>query len=159
MDIDKSTSSCDNQMIDMLTTIITKEKVIIMGKTGLFIGLVIILAAVFIYYGGMSKTPAKGSVSPSEVKQKLDNKEDVVIIDVRTEEEYRTGHLPGSILIPVDRLSKNITNKVPDKDEEIIVYCRSGNRSRTAWKTLTQMGYTNVYDMGGINKWPYSVEK
>ncbi|NLX64646.1 MAG: rhodanese-like domain-containing protein [Clostridiaceae bacterium] len=79
-----------------------------------------------------------------------------VLIDVRTPEEFRVLRIPGSILIPDYEIRDKIANVVPDKDTTIIVYCRSGNRSRNAAKTLIEMGYTRVF--GWHHKWPYDTE-
>ena len=81
-----------------------------------------------------------------------------VLIDVRTPEEFRILRIPGSILIPDYEIKDKIADVVPDKDTTIIVYCRSGNRSRNAAKTLIEMGYTRVFDLGGIIDWPYDTD-
>jgi rhodanese-related sulfurtransferase len=90
-------------------------------------------------------------ISPAEVFEIMENDEDYMIVDVRTKEEYDSGHLEGAILFPVqellDRLDELPTNK------PIIVYCRSGARSRSAAETLVANGFTMVYDMGGISDW------
>ncbi|MGL5351954.1 MAG: rhodanese-like domain-containing protein, partial [Clostridium sp.] len=77
----------------------------------------------------------------------------IIILDVRTLEEYNTGHIENSILIPVDELEDLASSKLVDKNQKILVYCRSGNRSKTASKILADLGYTKVYDFGGINSW------
>jgi len=84
----------------------------------------------------------------------IDN-EDVIILDVRTEEEFRQGHIEGAILIPDYDLDKLAGEKLPDKDATILIYCRSGNRSKLASHFLIGMGYQNVYDFGGILDWRY----
>ncbi|HMN13089.1 MAG TPA: rhodanese-like domain-containing protein [Bellilinea sp.] len=73
-----------------------------------------------------------------------------ILIDVRTPEEYQTGHLPGALLLPVDQIAQEIQSVVPDKDTPVMVYCRSGNRSATAAKALDKLGYTVIFDLGGI---------
>lgn len=95
-------------------------------------------------------------ISVKEVKDLVDNldeEESVVIIDVRTVEEYKEGHIAGSINLPLDIIS----NIDVSKDKKIIVYCRSGRRSNLAAIELIGLGYENVYDMGGINDWPYDL--
>lgn len=95
-------------------------------------------------------------ISVREVKDLVDNldeEENVVIIDVRTVEEYKEGHIAGSINLPLDIIS----NIDVSKDKKIIVYCRSGRRSNLAAIELIGLGYENVYDMGGINDWPYDL--
>lgn len=91
-----------------------------------------------------------------EAKEAID-KGDVIILDVRTKEEYDSGHIENSILIPVNDIEKEAENILKDKEQKILVYCRSGNRSSQASKLLVKMGYTNVYDFGGIKDWPYEI--
>jgi len=91
------------------------------------------------------------SISPEEVFGIMENGEDYLIVDVRTVGEYNEGHLEGALLIPVDELEGRL-NELP-MDKPVIVYCRSGSRSRRAAETLVNNGYTMVYDMGGINNW------
>lgn len=97
-------------------------------------------------------------ISPQEVKDKMDSDENIVILDVRTKQEYKEGHILKSILVPVDDINTRIEDVVSDKDKEIIVYCRSGNRSKVAANTLLKMGYKKVYDLGGIINWPYEIQ-
>jgi rhodanese-related sulfurtransferase len=92
----------------------------------------------------------------NEIIENFENLERVYIIDVREEDEYESGHLINSYNIPLSRLD-DIENENISKDSKIIIYCRSGNRSKTAQERLNSMGYTNVYDMGGIVNWPYDV--
>lgn len=96
-----------------------------------------------------------GSISPADAKERLDSEEGVILLDVRTQGEYAVKHIPGSILIPVDVLEKEAENNLLDKNAPIFVYCRSGNRSKTASQILINLGYTNVYDLGGIKSWPF----
>ncbi len=96
-------------------------------------------------------------ISAEETKKLLDNKE-AILVDVRTSEENRIERIPNSILIEVDNLEEEAESKLPNKDKKIIVYCRSGNRSKKAVNILLKKGYTNVYDLGGINNWPYDKE-
>ena len=97
-------------------------------------------------------------ISPEEAKKRLDSDEDIILLDVRTQEEYEEKHIPGSILIPVDELEKRAETELPDKNKDIFVYCRSGNRSTTASNILSELGYKKVYNLGGIIDWPYEVE-
>ncbi len=95
-------------------------------------------------------------ITTSEVKSIIDNydkNKDVVIIDVRTESEYKSGHLKEAVNIPVGEIG----SIEYDKDTKIIVYCRSGSRSANAAKMLSEMGYSKVLDMGGIINWEYEV--
>ena len=91
-------------------------------------------------------------ISQEEAKERMDSGDEIIILDVRTKEEYDEKHIPGAILIP----NENIKDEPPaDFNAEILVYCRSGNRSAQAAKKLIDMGYTEVYDFGGINDWAY----
>jgi len=99
------------------------------------------------------------NIAPEEVKKRLDSEERIILLDVRTKEEYESGHIEGSILIPVDNLKEEVEKKLEDKEIPIFVYCRSGNRSTTASNILVSLGYKNVYNLGGIIDWPYEVVK
>lgn len=97
------------------------------------------------------------TISVDEVKSLVDSfndQDNLVIIDVRTNEEYKEGHIKNSINIPVDNIEK-INYR---KDTKIVLYCRSGNRSNQAALKLKSLGYENIYDMGGINYWTYDLE-
>ena len=76
-----------------------------------------------------------------------------VVVDVRRVDEYASGHIPGAILIPNESIGTEKPDQLPDKDQIILVYCRSGNRSKQAAQKLADMGYTNIYEFGGINTW------
>ncbi|MGN1027233.1 MAG: rhodanese-like domain-containing protein, partial [Faecousia sp.] len=78
-----------------------------------------------------------------------------VILDVRTEEEFAQGHIPGAILLPDYEIREEAERSLPDKDALILVYCRSGRRSKNAAETLAELGYTNIREFGGILDWPY----
>ena len=89
----------------------------------------------------------------------MDQLEDVAILDVREQDEFDSGHIPGAILLPVGTIAEDSAAAViPGKDTTVLVYCRSGNRSKTASDALVKLGYTQVYEFGGINTWPYDVE-
>lgn len=98
-------------------------------------------------------------ITAEEAKERMDKDDKVVILDVRTEEEYQEGHVPGAIVIPNETISSEPLEELPDMDQVILVYCRSGNRSAQAAKKLAEAGYTQVYDFGGIIDWPYDTEK
>ena len=91
------------------------------------------------------------SISQSEAKKMMKEEKDYIILDVRTKEEYAEGYIEGAINIPLNEIES--TNKLKDKDQIIFVYCRSGNRSKQASEILSNLGYTNVYDIGGLNTW------
>ena len=97
-------------------------------------------------------------ITQQEAKVMMDT-QDVIILDVREQSEYDAGHIPGAILLPVGTITKESAAAViPKLDSVVLVYCRSGNRSKTASKALVELGYTNIYEFGGINTWPYEVE-
>ena len=79
--------------------------------------------------------------------------DDHIIVDVRRNDEYEAGHIPGAILIPNESIDTSQPEELPDKDQIILIYCRSGNRSKQAAEKLAAMGYTNIYEFGGINTW------
>ena len=93
-------------------------------------------------------------ITAEEAKEMIDTQE-VIILDVRTQEEFEEKHIEGALLIPDYELAKLAKSKLPDKNKKILVYCRSGNRSKSAARLLIDMGYTDVYDFGGIINWPY----
>ena len=97
-------------------------------------------------------------ISQEEAKEMMDTQE-VIILDVREQDEYDSGHIPGAILLPVGTIDEETAAEViPEKDSTVLVYCRSGNRSKTASSALAEQGYTNIYEFGGINTWPYETE-
>ncbi|WP_130836424.1 rhodanese-like domain-containing protein [Lachnoclostridium sp. Marseille-P6806] len=95
------------------------------------------------------------TISQEEAKEILDSDEDYILLDVRTQEEYDEKHIPGAILIPNETIGTVPPEELPDLNQKILVYCRSGNRSRQAAEKLAAMGYTEILDFGGINSWPY----
>lgn len=99
------------------------------------------------------------TITAQEAKQIMDTETGYVIIDVRTPEEYAEGHVPGAIVIPNTEIESRAEMELPDKDQLILVYCRSGRRSKMAAQILVELGYTNVREFGGILDWPYEVEK
>lgn len=99
------------------------------------------------------------NITAEEAKQIMDNEQGYIILDVRTQEEYDEGHIPGAILIPNTEIETRAEAALPDKDQLILVYCRSGRRSKLAAEALAELGYTNIKEFGGILDWPYAVEK
>lgn len=95
------------------------------------------------------------NISPAEAKKRLDTEKGIILLDVRNKDEYVQKHIPNSMLIPLNVLANQAGSKLPDKEAEIFVYCASGSRSAAAVKTLIKLGYTNVYNLGGISRWPY----
>jgi len=113
---------------------------------------------------GVQQTPEQESpkaeyvrITPEEAFLMMSDDGDVVILDVRTEDEYNSGHIQNAILIPHGEIRGRAESELPDKNQVILVYCRSGARSETAAGELIDMGYTNVYDFGGIINWPYEI--
>ena len=107
---------------------------------------------------GTSEESGYTHISQEEAKEMMDNQE-VLILDVREQSEYDSGHIPDAVLLPVGTITEESAAEViPDKDTTVLVYCRSGNRSKTAAKALADLGYTNIYEFGGITTWPYDVE-
>lgn len=97
-------------------------------------------------------------ITQEEAKAMMDIQE-VIILDVREQDEYDSGHIPGAVLLPVGTIDDTTAAQViPEKDSTVLVYCRSGNRSKTASAALADLGYTNIYEFGGINTWPYDTE-
>lgn len=94
-------------------------------------------------------------ISPSQAKSIMDSGKKCIILDVRTEEEYNEGHIKGAILIPDYEISEKAESILTDKNELILVYCRSGRRSKLASAELVRLGYTNVKEFGGILDWIY----
>lgn len=92
-------------------------------------------------------------ISADEAKEIIDNGDYNIILDVRLLEEYKEGHIKNAIIIPVDELQTKALEMLTNKEDKILVYCKSGRRSEIASKTLIEMGYTNVYDFGGLNNW------
>ena len=105
-----------------------------------------------------AKEEAYMNITQEEAKKLMDTEEDYIILDVRTQEEYDEKHIPGAILIPHTEIEAQAAQKLPNKDQLILVYCRSGNRSKTASEALEKLGYTYIREFGGINTWPYETE-
>ncbi len=129
-----------------------KKKVLILG----------LLGALGIFTGcaadrtiGNSGEAAYEKINPEQAKNMMDDGQLYILIDVRTDEEFKENHIDGAILIPDYDIGTLVEEKVPDKDARILVYCRSGRRSASAAMKMVSLGYTNVYDFGGIIDWPY----
>ena len=98
------------------------------------------------------------NITAQEAKQIMDSEEGYIILDTRTEEEYDEGHIPGAIVISHDEIEEKAEQLLPDKDQLLLVYCRSGRRSKIAAEALAELGYTNIKEFGGIIDWPYETE-
>ena len=122
--------------------------------------LIILLAALLVLTGctAPEAEPAYRQITQEEAKKMMDTQE-VMVLDVREQEEFDAGHIPGAVLLPVGTITEETAAAViPERDTVVLVYCRSGNRSKTASAALAELGYANVYEFGGINTWPYEVE-
>ena len=101
-----------------------------------------------------------GKIAPDKAKQLLASDSKIVLLDVRTQAEYASGHIARAILLPYDEITATTAAKaISAKDATVIVYCRSGRRSAIAAAELKKLGYSRVFDLGGINDWPYEVVK
>ena len=98
-------------------------------------------------------------ITAEEAKKIMDSGKEHIILDTREQNEYDEGHIPGAILIPYTEIENKAEEMIPDKDKLILVYCRSGRRSKIAAESLVNLGYTNVKEFGGIIDWHYEVEK
>ena len=101
------------------------------------------------------KNAAYSIISQSEAKKIMESETEYIILDAREQYEYNESHIPGAICIPHTEITSKAAEKLPDKDILILVYCRSGRRSKIAAQTLVDLGYTNVKEFGGITTWEY----
>ena len=123
------------------------------------ISMILGFALVLTGCGGTKMENTYQQISQEEAKKMMDTQE-VMILDVREQDEFDAGHIPGALLLPVGAISgESAAAVIPELDSVVLVYCRSGNRSKTASSALAELGYTNIYEFGGINTWPYEVEK
>ena len=109
--------------------------------------------------GENGKASTYEQITAEQAKTIMDTETDYIIIDARTEEEFAEGHIENAILIPEYEIAKRAENELPDKEQLILVYCRSGRRSKIASEELVKLGYTNVKEFGGIIDWPYEIVK
>lgn len=112
-------------------------------------------ALLFLAVPAVAQTAPYRQITPEAAKRMLADDKTATLLDVRTSEEYAAGHIQGSILIPDFELAAKAAAAFPDKTKPVILYCRSGNRSRNSALWMLKQGYTNVYDLGGIKGWPY----
>ena len=124
--------------------------------------IILVLAALLLTACGQTKEKDREeiymNITAQEAKVLMDTEKDYIILDVRTQEEYDQGHIPGAILIPDTEIEDRAERELTDKDQLILVYCRSGRRSKLAAQSLVELGYTNIREFGGIIDWPYEVE-
>ena len=131
------------------------KKVLIIGFAVLLCGLTLVVC---------SKTESKKEntfeqITPAEAKALMDSESDYIILDVRTEEEFNETHIEGAVLIPDYEIGTKADSILTDKEQLILVYCRSGRRSKIAAEKLVKLGYTNVKEFGGIIDWEYEIVK
>lgn len=107
----------------------------------------------------MQNSNANQTMTYEELQNKLNAQENFVLLDVRTQEEFDAGHIAGAVLLPYDEINVKAATVLPDKEKEIVLYCRSGRRSAIAKKALVELGYKDVEDFGGINRWKGVLEK
>ena len=122
----------------------------------------LLLAVMILTACGQDKENNQGAVyvniTAEEAKRIMDTEEGYIILDVRTQEEYDEGHIPGAIVISHEEITEKAAEVLTDRDQLILVYCRSGRRSKIAAEALAELGYTNIKEFGGIIDWPYEVE-
>ena len=122
----------------------------------------LLLAVMLLTACGQDKENNQGAVyvniTAEEAKQIMDTEEGYIILDVREQDEYDAGHIPGAIVISHEEIAEKAEGVLTDKNQLILVYCRSGRRSKLAAEALVELGYTNIKEFGGIIDWPYEVE-
>lgn len=124
-----------------------------------FLALLFALCLLVLAGCGQQADAAYRQISQEEAKEMMDAG-DAVVLDVREQSEYDDGHIPGAVLLPVGSIDEDTAAAViPEKSATVLVYCRSGNRSKTAAAALAELGYTDVCEFGGINTWPYEIEQ
>ena len=135
----------------------------------LFAALAAVLALLLVSCGGTKGKPvptdedapskaAYHKISTEEAYEMMASQE-VVVVDVRTREEYDGGHIENAVLVPNESIGSEMPEALPDKEATLLIYCRSGRRSKDAAEKLLKLGYQNVYDFGGVIDWPYELVK
>ena len=123
----------------------------------------IFAALVFLIVISGCSAEEKGSVymniAPEKANEMMNELEEFVLLDVRSKEEFSEGHIPGAMVIPHEEISERAEAEIPEKDVPVFVYCRSGRRSKIAAEELVSLGYSEIYEFGGIGDWPYEIEK
>ena len=125
----------------------------------IFISTLLISLSLFSITACSGTSATYEQISSQQAKNLMDTGSDYIILDTRTEEEFAEGHIPNAILIPHYEIAKRAEKELPAKDQLILVYCRSGNRSKQASQVLADLGYTNIKEFGGIIDWEYGIEK
>ena len=125
-----------------------------MKRVIIAVSVALMLIPLLVGCSGNNKS-AYEQITPAEAKAIMDSREGYIILDVRTPEEFATGHIAGAILIPDYEIGEKAESILTDKDQLILVYCRSGRRSKNAASELATLGYTNIKEFGGIIDWEY----
>ena len=118
-----------------------------------------LLLALVLLLTACAQAASYEQITQEEAKQIMETTNGYILLDTRTREEYDQGHIPGALLIPHTEIAQRVEEELPDQDQVILVYCRSGNRSKQASEVLVELGYTNVKEFSGIIDWPYEVEQ
>lgn len=121
--------------------------------------LVLLVAALVMLAGCSAGSAAYKQISQTEAKQMMQQNDGYVIVDVRRQDEFDSGHIKDAILIPNESITDQKPSELPDLNQVILIYCRIGNRSKQAAQKLADMGYTNIYEFGGINTWDGEIVK
>ena len=125
---------------------------------------ILLLLVILLALGGCGQASEENTagyqqITAEEAKQMIDEMDDELILDVRKQEEYDEKHISDAVLFPVGMIdAETAEGIIPEKDTPVLVYCRSGNRSKTASQKLAELGYTQVYEFGGIKDWSYETE-
>lgn len=130
------------------------------NRKGVFLNRLIIFTIICFFSTILlsAQTDKSKMITPEKAKQLLENNKTVILLDVRTAEEFAQGHIKGAKLLPYDTINQTSASLfIPTMETTIVVYCRSGRRSNSALMTLKTLGYKNVFDLGGITNWPYEV--
>lgn len=124
----------------------------------ILIATIALMALIVIAAGAESAATTR--ITPAKAKELLATNRFAILLDVRTQEEFAAGHIAGALLMPYDEITAaTAALAIPAKDTPVVVYCRSGRRSAIAATTLVKLGYAKVFDLGGINDWPYETVK
>lgn len=125
----------------------------------ILVSLLLILSLAACTMPWSDKSGSYTQISYEEAKKMMDERDDIIILDVRTQKEFEGGYIKGAVLFPSQEVNEETAaEKLPDKDQTILIYCSSGGRSKKVAQQLADMGYKNIYEFGGINSWPYEIE-
>ena len=121
--------------------------------------LTVLVLSLLLLTGCASGGPSYQQISQEEAARILEQEENILILDVRTPEEFAAGHIKGAVNLPNEDIGPQNLSLLPDRNQKILVYCRSGNRSKQASQKLAELGYTGILEFGGINTWTGELEK